>query len=341
MRLALGIALALGLGFWFARHVDVAAVAASLGDLHVAWVAAAALFQISALTVRGWRWRSLLSRGGRVPLGAALAATFMGWVALVLVPARLGELARPWLLGRRLRFDRSFAFGAQQLERLLDLAVLLASVGLYLAFGPEPVGIGGGDELRGALETAQRLLLTLVIIVLAGLTLAVALAPRLEAWLMRRFGGRWQSTRGARWPRRMLSFAHGLTAIRSGRLLAVSSAQSLLLWLFVGATHASLFRAFDLALPLLAIPPVMTFVVVGALVPAPVAVGSYHKAVQAVLTSLLGVPLAVATGYALVGHLVAYLPNLAIGTTLLAHEGVSISELSGGAPAEPSGSVVE
>ena len=74
----------------------------------------------------------------------------------------------------------------------------------------------------------------------------------------------------------------------------------------------------------LAVFPLIVIVVLGALVPTPAAIGSYHKAVQIGLATLLGVPNDVAVGYAIVSHAVAYLPSGSIGLFLLAREGVSM-----------------
>ncbi|HEX9801033.1 MAG TPA: lysylphosphatidylglycerol synthase transmembrane domain-containing protein [Thermoanaerobaculia bacterium] len=314
--LLFGLLLAGALLAWFFRRVDAATVVAELGDARWRWVALAALFQTAALAARGWRWHALIRRRGEVPLGAAVAATYAGWVALVVLPARLGELARPWLLGRRHPIDRSFAFGAQLLERLLDLACLLGLLAVYLGLGAPSAASPAGAELRADLQRASRLL-SIVVAALGALVVAAAAAPPLRAALGARLGAP-QGTVRARLLDGARAFAAGVTGIRTEGALAIAGGQSALLWGVVCAGHWCLFRAFGLELPALAVAPLLFLAVLGALVPVPAAVGSYHAAVQLALGTLLGVPLATATAYALVSHAVAYGPNLMIGSLLLA-----------------------
>jgi uncharacterized protein (TIRG00374 family) len=308
--------LAAALLAWAGSRVDLSAVAAELGRVEIGWVAVAALGQVLALAWRGVRWRALLRRAGRVPLGEAVAATYMGWVALALLPLRIGELARPWLLARRHPVDRSYAFGALQLERLFDVGCVLVLLVLYLHAEPAPGSAAGSGPLLAALTSAETLLIAFTSAAVAALGVAVALAPRLAAALAgSRLVGPAGSRRG-RLVRRARAFAGGLTAIRSPGALLAAVGHSLGLWTLVCASHWSLFRAFRLELPALAVGPLLAFVVLGSLIPTPAAVGSYHAAVQVALGSLLGLPLATASGYAVVGHAAAYLPNLALGALL-------------------------
>jgi len=334
-RLALGGVLAAALLTWFLRRVDLPAVRAVLGGLHPGWVIAAAALQVSALVLRGVRWRSLLARAATPPLATVLAATFMGWVALVLVPARLGDLARVWLLARRHPVDRSFAFGAQQLERVFDLVAVLALVATFLASAPITPATGESAGWRSALERGEIVVLALVASAILVLIAALGAAPRLERFVDARLTRESSPHGWTRLASRLAAFLHGLTAVRSLPALGLAIVQTVAIWLAILAAHLSLFRAFDLDLPALAAAPVVAFVIVGALVPTPAAIGSYHAAVQLALASLFGVPLAVATGYALVSHAVAYLPNLVIGSALIVSESTAKEMLgrpTGGTP---------
>jgi len=315
---------------WFFRRVATSALAAELRAVEPGWIVAAAAAQVAALACRGVRWRALLSRRARVPLGAALSATYMGWVVLALAPARLGELARPWLVARRHALDRSFALGAQLLERLLDVGALVALLALFLTGGPAAAEKGSPAPLLAALERAQTALLVALLVAIAALVAAVAAAPWLErAFADRLAGGRWAWLGG-----RGRAFASGLTTIRSARALGVAGGQTVVLWLLVCSGHLCLFRAFSLDLPALAVGPLLVFVVAGAAVPTPAGIGSYHAAVQLALGSLLGVPVATASAYALVSHAAAYLPNLAIGAALLLRRAVAAGLPPAEAPAQ-------
>ena len=58
---------------------------------------------LTALTyvLRAMRWQYLLSPVGRVSLANALRMTVIGFAASAVLPARAGEVLRPWLLARK------------------------------------------------------------------------------------------------------------------------------------------------------------------------------------------------------------------------------------------------
>ena len=85
-------------------------------------------------------------------------------------------------------------------------------------------------------------------------------------------------------------------------------------------------RAFGVGLPLSAAFVVTTAAVLGLAVPTPGGVGGYHAAVQFALTDVFRVPLATATGVALVAHAVSFVPISLIGFAWLAAKPVRKGE---------------
>jgi uncharacterized protein (TIRG00374 family) len=321
-----GLLLAGALLVWFARRVDLAAVVDELRGIAAGWVVLAVAAQTTALVWRALRWRSLLALRHRISYRDAIEVTFMGWALLSLLPARLGEISRPLLLARRRPVERSFAFGAQMLERVLDLCAVLTLLAIYLRSSALAEHSSEGRRLLAALERGQTVAAAAAAIGIAGLVLAVIAAPRV-ARLHETMAGRLRGAVGRRLIEAVRSFAAGLTAVRSFRSAAVAITHTVVQWTLICSAHWCLFRAFDLELSGLAVAPLLAFIVLGAIVPTPVAIGSYHKAVQLALAALLGLPLATATGYALIGHAVGYLPNLTVGLTLLAREGATAGEI--------------
>jgi glycosyltransferase 2 family protein len=312
---------------WFVLRLDLGAVAAALHDVDFRWLAGAALLQVAGLAWRGVRWRSMIARRAPVPWRSALAVTFMGWLLLVLVPARLGELARPLLLARRHAVDRSYALGAVLLERVLDAAALLGLVAIYLRFAAGSPRSAEASSVFGALERFEAVGAWLAV----GAGIALVAVTVAAPWLSRhgdRLSGATRG-RGLRWGLdRVRALAGGVTSLRSVGATVTVLTQTMVLWGLVLTAHGCLFRAFDLRLASLEVVPVVFFVVLGALVPVPAAIGAYHQAVQIALGPLLGVAPATAAAYALVAHASAYLPNGTIAALLLAKEGTNQSELS-------------
>jgi hypothetical protein len=91
---------------------------------------------------RSLRWNYLLAPLGiRIPPGPLLAISSVGFMAILALPARLGELVRPGLLRRR-GISASAALGTVAVERIIDglMISLLVFVAFFALRGPESPG---------------------------------------------------------------------------------------------------------------------------------------------------------------------------------------------------------
>jgi uncharacterized protein (TIRG00374 family) len=77
---------------------------------------------------RTWRWGNLLSGLEKVKFGPLNEASGIGFMMLIVLPFRLGEFARPFLIAERSNIRRSAAMTSVVLERIVDgivMAVML------------------------------------------------------------------------------------------------------------------------------------------------------------------------------------------------------------------------
>ena len=169
-KLALRIVLSLGISVLFVwlslRHSNVRAVAAAIGHADPARVIGYLGLLLLIHLVRTVRWGILLEPLGHVGFKRLNSAAAVGFMLLMLLPLRLGELARPLLIarpppGRRgVKINRSGALASCVVERVIDgisvgilgivaLRLLGASAsGRYAAFARKAavlvaVGFGG------------------------------------------------------------------------------------------------------------------------------------------------------------------------------------------------------
>ncbi len=83
--------------------------------------------------IRGYRWRYVLERSGvRVPFRDATEILFLSWFVNCLVPAKLGDLYRAYLLKGNFGASGSRTVGTIFIERIADIIVIFA---LALAAG--------------------------------------------------------------------------------------------------------------------------------------------------------------------------------------------------------------
>lgn len=168
-----------------------------------------------ALVCRGLRLTVLVGSG--LPAARAVALATAAQSAAVFVPARIGELAMPWLLRRHQNLDMAAGVGVLVVSRALDVAAL----GVWAAGGIVAVW-GTSNPL--ALAVAFALVAPLLLLPFAAATVE-RLAVRL---LARRLAGR-------RWAHRVRRLRRSLGDLRRspGRLLTaatVSLATWAMLW---------------------------------------------------------------------------------------------------------------
>jgi uncharacterized membrane protein YbhN (UPF0104 family) len=120
---------------------------------------------------------------------------------------------------------------------------------------------------------------------------------------------------------------HGLTVLRSPRLLAGTIFWSLVLWLTNGLAFYAAFKAFEIPvgfLGALLMQGVLAFGITVQLTPG--FVGQFEAAIVAAL-ALYGVPKGLASSYAIAYHAATFIPIVLLGAWSLARTPVALSDL--------------
>src|SRR5262245_32073808 len=95
------LALAAGLVALFLNNVDLWRVAANIARARPEWLLFSLLTMVVNLAIRAYRWQYLLEPIGRTTFGRAFRATAVGAAASSILPARAGEVIRPYFLARQ------------------------------------------------------------------------------------------------------------------------------------------------------------------------------------------------------------------------------------------------
>jgi len=98
------------------------------------WLVAAFVVYYAGFPVRGYRW-SLLLRGigAKVRVRDSTEIVFVSWLVNSVVPAKLGEVYRAWLLKVNYPVSLSATFGTIFIERMFDIFAIVI-LGLGAAF---------------------------------------------------------------------------------------------------------------------------------------------------------------------------------------------------------------
>jgi uncharacterized protein (TIRG00374 family) len=273
--------------------------------------------------LRAWRWQSLLAPIGPTHFGVALRTTIIGFAASGILPARAGEVLRPYLLARREGMSAPAVFATIILERLLDLATVLLLFAVFV-FTVQP-GVIVTNEAQwadvkfwGAVSAGASLFGLAVLFALAGHPerlgrAALSIERVLPAALARKVA------------EFVETFAQGLAVMRDPARLLIALAQSFPLWLSIAAGIWLTSRAFHITFPFQASFLVMTLLVVGVAVPTPGAVGGFHAAYQIAVTAFFAAPDDRAKSAAIVLHAISFLPVTCVGLVLMTREGLTLS----------------
>ncbi len=272
---------------------------------------------------RAWRWQSLLAPIGPTRFINAFTATAIGFAASFLLPARAGEVIRPYLLAKRENMNPSSAFATIVLERLLDLAtVLLLFAAFVFTVGPGVISGDPGQLARVKVGGGMAALASVV-----GLGVLFALAGHPE-----RLGRaalqieRVLPARLARIVARFVeTFARGLAVLRDPARLVAALALSFPMWMSIAAGIWLTSLAFHITYPYPASFLVMTILVVGVAAPTPGAIGGFHAAYIFAVTTFFGVPADRAAAAALVLHAISFVPVTLVGIVFMMREGLTLA----------------
>ena len=157
-------ALTLGLIWWFVRTLDFANVWDAIRHARLGFIVLAILVTFQTYVIRAWRWQALLQPIGHARFGPAFRTTVIGFTATFLLPGRIGEVLRPYLLARQSNFSAAAAFATVIIERVLDLASVVLLFAVFLMTTPIEVG----PQIKyGGLAAAGAALAALVVMAIS------------------------------------------------------------------------------------------------------------------------------------------------------------------------------
>jgi uncharacterized protein (TIRG00374 family) len=132
LRAVVGAAISIAALWLVLRSVDIDQTAAALGRANPGWIVVSAAFLSTDLAIRSFRWKLLLAPIASVAYPRMVGYLLIGYLANNVLPARLGELVRSHYLGDREGISRAAALGTVVVERVVDLAIVVAIASLAL-----------------------------------------------------------------------------------------------------------------------------------------------------------------------------------------------------------------
>lgn len=315
LRLVLSLLVSGGFLYLAFRNVELEALRAALGRIHVGWLGVAVAVSLLIMVFRAVRWQLELRPLARIPVGHLWVVTSVAYMAINLLPVRLGEVVRPWLLSRRASVSFSNVVGNLVVEKMMDSICIV----FYLLLGLLLIDSLPVWVRRGALFPAA----------VAGVFVSVVVAfwwkgeAFVDRWLLgrlpHRFAGRAKAI--------LAAVTAGMRILPNPGLLLSVFGVSLALWFLPILSSYIMIRAFELHAPFSAAVVIFIFISFGTALPnLPGMIGPYQYACQLAL-GIYGVHEADGLAYGLVLNAVQFLTLIAQGVVALPVAGVSFRDI--------------
>lgn len=288
------------------RQVDFGVLEKFLANANYGDVAVAVVVYFVDLGFRSARWCVLLRPFTSIPARRLYPVLAIGYMVNNLLPARIGELSRAYLVGRREDVSSSTVLASVALERIIDGFTVLVLLLLSLPAIPMADWLGALTRVAAVMT---------VVAVVAGLLLAVARPTwiGIASRCLRALPDRTQ----AKAVRLLDRFIVGFTVLRDVRSLAATLVLSVVIWGVGAVTYLFVALALGVHLSFLAALAAICVVNIATAVPlAPAGLGAFEVAAVAMLT-LLGVNDTIAAGVTIVLHAVLFVPVVIAGLIFL------------------------
>lgn len=306
-----------GLFLWMvARNVSLSELIAVFESANYRLVAPAAAATLIGYFLRAVRWQRIVEPVAPLGFKTAFSVLMMGFASNNLLPARLGEFVRAYLLGQKIGVRKTYGMATIILERVCDGVTLILFLGAVSLLVPLP-GWGREVQLFSSL---------LFLGAIGGIVLLLtqeSIAVMILGVLLRPFPKQVATAT----IRASKTFILGLHSMRSRKGLGVIALVSLAVWLLEATSYLLMCRAFGVRMSPLSqlLSAVFLLVVVnlGIMLPsAPGYVGTFQFfAVWALGAFDVSKENALAVGIA--SHLMQYLMVTAIGLVFFARENLA------------------
>jgi len=324
LRTGLVTLLALGLLAWFLRGTNFADVWLQVQRARPGLLLLSLAAVVLTFFARTIRWRYLLRPLGETRFRTVFRSTVIGFGALAILPIRMGDVIRPYLLARQERMPVTSVFATVVMERVLDLVAVLALMATYVwGFAGEatfPARLLNPIKVSATIAGGVAAALLVMMWILATHPeriggIAAALARVLPGKLSGRVG------------RLASTFSSGFAAARNARQLALAVLWSFALWICIATQAWAVTVAFGILMPFPGSFLLQSMLVIGVAVPTPGGVGSFHEAYRLGVTTFFGASGDQAVAAALVTHLISFIPPVLGGIVFMAQDGLSFGRL--------------
>ena len=277
--------------YYTVRNISMEELANSFRTMHYIYLLPSVLVFIALYWARALRWQLLILPIKRVKISQLYSPLMVGFMAGVL-PARVGEIVRAFLLAKNLNVTFASSLATIVVERLFDLVFLLLIFAWLLVFRSDiwdPSITWSGFAVRDLAFKFGLFSIILIAALLAFIYLLIRHKPKavvLVHWFLKPFPQNWKD----KIEHLIEAFSDGLAVVKDFKSLLGIGLSSALVWGLIVLSYYPFYWAFDLqdkSLTSLALVVVMVCILI-TLLPTPAFLGSSNAGALIALHQILG-----------------------------------------------------
>jgi uncharacterized protein (TIRG00374 family) len=270
------------------------------------------LFISGAVSGASYRWARV--SGTDVHVRETFTALMIGLFVNNVLPARIGELARGYVLSRKKGFTFTYAFSTVLVDRFFDLTGLLL---LTFFFFPK-------QQLPPRISQGIYLIIGLAIVCVAGILVLSRerFVNHFSSRLMK-----FEKSFLTRFANTILGIQENLKRITSPLLILLFAAISFSTWFCMSVALYAVILALHVSVPFVCVPFVCALLNMGITIPSSPGYIGLYQFLLVYLLSLFGVPKYEAFAVSVLYHASWYVPYTLLGFLLLLRENLKIADI--------------
>lgn len=324
----------------FVKNIKWALLGNALREANYWFIIPTLILSLLFYAVRALRWQGLVSHIKSIPIINLLSITCIGFMANNILPARVGEALRPFLLYKKENIKFSTSVATVIVERIFDMLSLILFTVVVIALLPHPSvpyhnpsvqvspheAVTIKESIIPSLKKWTEVFAGIGILTIVSLFLVV-IRPDFFRKILAKFCSFLPHKLKDKTMDFYESFVYGLRILENKVQTLWILALSLLIWIIGGAEIYLLGFSFHIHLPFVGACLIAICLALAIALPqAPGYIGVFHIAVLKSL-DIFGIQATAAQSYAIILWAISVLPSTVLGLFFLWREGIGFREV--------------
>lgn len=322
LRLFLGFIISIVFLYLSFRKISLSEFLFSIKNINLLWLFLGILVQLFGFWVRSWRWQRLLLKVKIISVKELFPFLSIGYMANNVLPFRLGELARAYVLGKKQGVSKSATLATILIERIFDWITLVFFILVLLL----PIFPSASILKTGWLEGLVLFALVAFGFLIAGLYATIFFKDstiKFFKFIFKLF----PTNLSSKLNNFLEFFISGFEVLKVKRVLLEVFLLSVAIWLLEAGMFYLSAVGFGFQIPFSVILLLTSIVNIGIMIPsAPGYVGTFEFFIKEILILFL-ISSTSAVSYSVVVHLAQWLPITLIGMFYLSKLGIGLKFL--------------